>query len=257
MSPRLLHLFGPLYIHAYGLFIALGAVTGITLAVKDTKLRQVITEEHLFSFLSWGILAAVVGGRLLFAFEQWNTLETRWYILELWQPGYSILGTIIATTAFSLWYLHRYSTAPLTVLDRLTIYAPLAQSIARVGCFFTGCCYGVATTVPWAVTYTDPDHLAPLFCSLHPTQLYSSALLLCLFIILYKLGKQTVKPGTLTACYLMVSAAERFFVDFLRADRTMIEEFLSSTQLIAIGIVAAGALFFYQTYYAKRTNESF
>jgi prolipoprotein diacylglyceryltransferase len=79
---------------------------------------------------------------------------------------------------------------------------------------------------------------------LYPTQLFSSAILFIIFLILYFIIKpRTTKPGQLTCAYLILMSIERFTVDFWRADREFIgiSSMLSVAQLIAIAI-ALGSL---------------
>ena len=62
-------------------------------------------------------------------------------------------------------------------LDCITPAVALGQAIGRLGCFSAGCCYGTDCSLPWAVTFTNPDaqHLSgtPLGMPLHPVQLYT------------------------------------------------------------------------------------
>lgn len=254
MSPKLLPLYGPIAIHVYGVCIALGVIVGFYLLLQDKKAQQLITESQLFDILCLALIAGIVGGRVLWAFEVWDTLESITTIFTLWHPGYSILGTLCAVIP-SLWFYFFYKKIPvLRFLDRLAVYAPLMQAIARIGCFFTGCCYGVATNVPWAITYTHPDTLAPLQIALHPTQLYSTVLLFILFLFLFFFQNNFQRKGQLAGLYLMGTSCQRFLVDFLRADRTLIHTTLSLHQGIACGIFIIGLLLFYKATYAQRSK---
>ncbi len=91
-------------------------------------------------------------------------------------------------------------------LDIVAIYAPLLQSIARIGCLFAGCCHGIATTVPWAISYNDPTSFAPLGIPLHPTQIYSSLLLFGIFLILRFVATKPQPAGKILTLYLYLQA---------------------------------------------------
>lgn len=252
MSPKLLHLFGPLYIHAYGLFIALGITAALIILRHDKKLLKIINFDNLLTILSKTIIAGVIGGRLLSVFETINTIDSYTAFLKLWKPGYSILGTLIAAF-FTLYFsLKKQNIFPFLVLDRLALYIPLAQAFGRIGCFFTGCCYGITTSVPWAILYTHPDTLAPLHVLLHPTQLYSAAFYIILFITLHFAQSAFRITGQLSGLYMMGASFERFTVDFLRADRTLIGGGFSWLQCVAVGIFCIGYTIFYIAGYAKR-----
>ncbi|MBU1008004.1 prolipoprotein diacylglyceryl transferase [Candidatus Dependentiae bacterium] len=99
------------------------------------------------------------------------------------------------------------------------MYVPLLQSVARVGCFLAGCCYGAPTKQWWGVTFSSLHSLAPLHVPLHPTQLYSSLASLSIFFILYFVSKRIYRiPGTLVLLYLILESCSRFTVDLWRGD---------------------------------------
>ena len=132
---------------------------------------------------------------------------------------------------------------------------PLCSHRARlrqVGCFFAGCCYGKACSLPWAVTFKDPRGLAPLGISLHPTQLYSSVSLFLIFAFLIFLRRTKRFHGELFWSYILVYSIVRFFMEFLRGDPrgSMLGGLFSTTQ--AIGIPLAGISVFMLLYLRKR-----
>ncbi len=242
MISKLFHLFGPLYVNSYGLAIGIALII-FTLCLKyDEKRAELISYDLFLHLLSWGILVGIVGGRLLYAVSEWHMFNHSVEIFALWQGGFSILGTIIALSFVMPWMIRRYRIPTLALLDRCALYAPLVQAISRIGCFFAGCCYGAPSTVYWAITYADVDSIAPLYCSLHPTQLYSSFLFFLIFIFLFCFIQYRVyKPGNILFWYLFLQSIERFFVDFFRGDRiysTMMTIF-SLYQWIALTIAAA------------------
>ena len=234
MNPQLLHLYGPLSIHIYGLLIATGIVAALFLGLKDRQLLNEYSKSDILNIISSTVFAAFLGARILWAAEIWSTIPSFWNIFYFWQPGYSILGAIIGGFLFLTNHLKKKL---FFFLDRIIIYAPIAQVFGRIGCFFTGCCYGLQTTMPWAVIYTHKNNLAPLCIPFHPTQIYSAVLLFCLFLLLYSQKNKSLKSGSLAFIYLLGSSLERFFVDFLRADRTLIIGNFSLMQCIALMLI--------------------
>ncbi|MCF7900152.1 prolipoprotein diacylglyceryl transferase [Candidatus Babeliales bacterium] len=234
LNPQLLHLYGVFSIHIYGLLITIGIVMGLFFALKDRELSKLYNPTALIDITSLTIFFALLGARILWAAELWDSLPSFQYLFYFWEPGYSILGAIIGGLLFLSFYLKNNT---LIFLDRAAIYIPLMQVFGRMGCFFTGCCYGIQTDVSWAVIYTHPNHLAPLYCSVHPTQLYSATLLLFLFLFLYFYKDFFKKKGQLISLFLLGSSIERFLVDFLRADRTLIVSNFSYMQCIALLLI--------------------
>ena len=249
----LLHIWGPLSIQAYGSMIFLGIVVFLYFLHKDPVIKPIISTTTLFDIVALGIVTGIIGGRILYILEYWNTFTSFGQIFAIWDGGFSILGTLIALLIVIPRYLKKRGIPMYPFLDRVGVYAPLTQAISRLGCFIAGCCYGIATTSCLAVTYTDPTSLAPLNAPLHPTQLYSALLLFFIFLLLYYIGqKKLKKPGQLFSAYLMLVSSQRFFVDSLRADRSLIQNILSLSQVCALAIFLVGlVLFLRRMYYPK------
>jgi phosphatidylglycerol:prolipoprotein diacylglycerol transferase len=245
-SPELIHIYGPFGIHSYGLFIVLGIVISIMVARYNKRFAQLRLENVYIDIIMVSVLAGCIGGRLLEVISE-PLLYPNWYDwFAIWQGGFSILGSIIGIIAIVPFYLKKINVPIIPLFDLVAIYAPLCQSIARLGCFTAGCCYGVATQSMCAVIYTNPNTLAAYGIAIHPTQLYSSAMLLCIFLFMYFVAQRICKKGgELFSTYLMLAALERFFVDFWRADRIMIGNVLSFHQLVALCIIIAIFIFNY------------
>lgn len=260
MQRELIHIYGPFSIYSYGLAIAIGLALIVWLMQRHPKFSRLNLHHHFTSIVSVGIISGLVGGRLLYTLSESDGATTLLDFLAYWQGGFSVLGCILGVTVtLPLWL--RYCKIPvLPFLDLLAIYAPLLQGISRIGCFCAGCCYGLPTSLPWAVIYADQNSSAPLGVYIHPTQLYSAGILLCIFVLFYFiLQYRLVKPGQLFSLYLVCASLERFVVDFWRADRTFFDNpsfaIFSINQWIALGIIAgADIAFIYFTYFTRRVD---
>ena len=187
MYPTIFHIYGPFAINCYGFFIALGIVIALFFARKDPGVSKIITEDQAITLLMGSIIVGIIGARLLYFMIE-PVAITSWYdLIAFWEGGGSELGSIIAISIFCCIYLWNNEIKILPLLDLAGIYAPLMQGCARIGCFCAGCCYGIRMTLPWAITYTHPESMAPLCVPLHPVQLYTSAL----FYILFMFKKNT------------------------------------------------------------------
>jgi phosphatidylglycerol---prolipoprotein diacylglyceryl transferase len=246
MKRELIHIYGPLAINSFGLFIIIGLVISSVLLLSDPKRSKLISIDDYFNALSLAIVTALIGGRSLFVITHWKTIEHWWNIFEFWVGGFSLLGTVVALLSIMPLYLKKRKINIIGLLDLVAIYAPLVQSISRIGCFFAGCCFGLPTSLPFGVINSECG--IPEFANktLHPTQLYSAFALLGIFLLHYfVLQYYFKKPGQLFISYLFLMSIERFTVDFWRANRELITisrlEFLSIPQVIAL-IIATAAL---------------
>ncbi len=224
--------------------IALGVLLVTTLLKRNKQMRLLMSSEQLTNMIVISIMGGIIGGRLLTALSYPEEFNSIIEVFQLYKGGFSILGCLLGIIIVTGTYLYRNNISPLKTLDIIALYAPILQSISRIGCFLAGCCYGTPSNVPWAINYTNPACYAPLHIWLHPTQLYSSILLLGIFGILYLLSKRHLPPGMLLSVYLALAALQRFALGFLRADRAATGIFnLSYDQIIALAIIV-GALGF-------------
>ncbi len=246
MHRELVHLYGPLAINSFGLFIIIGLVIFSALLLADSKRPALISTDQYFNALSLAIVTGLIGGRLLFVTTHWNTIDQWWKIFAFWHGGFSLLGAVVALVVVMPIYFKKRNIQIVGLLDLVALYAPLLQSISRLGCFFAGCCFGAPTTLPFGVINNECGIQELNNIPLHPTQLYSALALLIIFLLQYfALQYYFKKPGQLFFSYLFLMSMERFIVDFWRADREFLTisgfEFLSIPQAVAI-IIAMGAI---------------
>lgn len=248
MLPYLFHIYGPFYANCYGIAIACGIVVLTQLVSRDPRRALLISEKNFQNLILIGTIVGVIGARLLWIA---SNLPMSWYeAIEIWEGGFAVQGTMIAILICMPFYLRSIKVAALPLLDLVSVYVPLMHAISRLGCFLAGCCHGLPTNLPWGVIYTHPDVQIPdhfKFIAIHPTQLYSVAMLFGIFLLMrYYFQPRLLKTGELTACYLILAGIERIIVDFWRADREFFAitntQFLSVHQWIGVGIIICGTL---------------
>ncbi len=241
MWHTVLNIYGPLSIHGYGLMIALGLLVFLYLLQRDPRFIQLKLEDRLSGLLIIGILAALFGGRILFFITNPEFYGQFIDLFTFFKGGFSILGSVLAVFITLSAYLYYLKIPIVPFFDLIALYTPLLQSIARIGCFFAGCCYGLPTSAPWAIIYTDQESIAPLYVCLHPTQLYSAIGLLLIFVLLYfVLQYRFTKPGQLGCLYLLLIGLERFIVEYWRGDEVT-DALFSLNQYVAAALII-GAL---------------
>jgi phosphatidylglycerol---prolipoprotein diacylglyceryl transferase len=255
MIPKILHLYGPLYINSYGFFIALSILLFLWVGKRDAQRKHLISDDQFLSLIILGIASGVFGGRVLYLISNWYYIDHAYEMIAIWNGGFSILGSIICILLVLSFYLYQQKLNVIAILDFAAIYAPMMQSISRVGCFFAGCCYGKPTVSLFGVIYTHPLSVAPQNIALHPAQLYSSFILFSIFLFLYHSAHTALlKPGQLTFLYLILASMERFALDFIRGDKEQLaNSFFSLNQWIALLIfLPAMSCFFIRSYYTKK-----
>ena len=154
--------------------------------------------------------------------------------LKFWQGGLAFYGGFLFAAPVGIWYAKRKNLGGWRVADLTAPMIAFGQSIGRLGCFFNGCCYGKHTDGPFAVSFPDHPHV-------HPTQLYESAGTLAIFCFLYFVVRPRKRAhGQVFAALLVLYGILRFALEFLRDDERGLLAGLSTSQWIALPLVALG-----------------
>jgi phosphatidylglycerol:prolipoprotein diacylglycerol transferase len=245
--PITIPLFGPFAIHSFGLSIVVGLALFCWCIFTNKEAKALISPTQLSDAIFVGIVAAVVGGRVLAVLGD-PALQTGsiadW--LSIWDGGLSSLGSVLGVLVGWSAYLYYMRIPIIAFFDIIATYAPIIHIFVRIGCFLAGCCFGCPTQLPWGIVYRHEASLAPLHIMLHPTQLYSViALCTILAFLLYVRSKKPC-PGILLGLYLVTTNTERFVVDFFRGDREFVVgdylSMLSMHQWIALTLILGGMI---------------
>lgn len=243
IKPLIIPLWGSFAIHGYGIMILCGLILFSALVYRHLKKIIPVSFDFVISLVLQGIVAGVIGGRILYLLTSWKELESWWDLFAVWKGGLSIMGVIVAAALYMLYALKKNNIPWFPTLDIATLYAPLAHMFGRLGCLWAGCCFGCAHEGILSIMYSGSTAGAPVCTPLIPAQLISALSFLLLFVILLLVSKLTQKPGVIFSLYIMGSGVERFFVDFVRNDRVFgMLSWFSVDQWIALGLVVVGIL---------------
>lgn len=217
MHPILIE-FGSFSLRVYGLMAALGLMGGIWLASREA-VRTGEDKERIMDIAFYMVLAAIIGARLMYVILEWDYFAARPLdALKIWQGGLVFYGGFLGAVIAGTFYVRRHKMPFWKTADCFAIGIPFGHALGRIGCFAAGCCYGLATDLPWAVKFTDPNSLAPLHVDLHPTQLYSAAANFAIFGIIFMMRKKKVFEGQLALTYIALYAITRSIMEFFRGD---------------------------------------
>ncbi len=244
MHPVLIRL-GPLVVHTYGFFIALGFMAALGLILREAR-RVGMDRERIMDLTFYMLLAGIVASRV--AYILLNLREFASDPLEafkLWHGGLVFYGGFLGAAAVYFLFL-RHNRMPLwKTADLLAPAVPLAHAFGRLGCFSAGCCYGGACDLPWAVTFTAPGTLAPMGVPLHPTQLYEALGLLALFFVIFHVVRPRKRfDGQVFFTYTLLYAVLRFILEFFRGDYrgAYVAGIISPSQTVALGLLAVSVV---------------
>ncbi len=249
MHPRLLTT--PFFtVHTFGLLLAAAYLTALWWLLRGAR-RAGVDVEAVTSLGTWAIVGAIVGAKLLLIVRSigdysWSIADLRSIVTS---AGDFYGGFIGGVTASAIYFWRQSNLRFWVVADLAAPAIALGQAIGRIGCLMAGDDYGRPTSLPWAITFTDPDAAAvggaPLGVPLHPVQLYESLVCLALFAVLVRLARRKHTDGDIIIAYTWLYATARFVLEFFRgdADRGFVfGGLLSTSQFIAICMAAIALL---------------
>jgi len=235
--------FGGFTIYSYGVLLAAAYLLGLQFALIRARSRG-LDRERVMDLGIWIIISALVGAKLLLLVVDYRPfLANPRSIVDLLRSGGVFYGGLIAAVTVALVYIRRHRMPMWTTTD---VFAPgiaLGHVVGRLGCLLAGCCFGRPTSVPWAISFHDPNAFAtsgtPLGVSLHPTQLYEAgaeALILVFLLALERRGRPF--PGRTFWSYMLLYGISRFIIEFYRGDpRGTVFDALSTSQFVSVILV--------------------
>lgn len=262
MNPTLLSI-GPFDFHAYTVFTAIAFLTGVLLAVRENyKLERPFNVTPAGGV--WIFFAALLGAKVYWYFQyglDWVDNEGnpyQWYrVFFLWEGGQVFFGGLIGGVLGGIAYI-KWKRVPLLAMGDIGMpFLPLGHCIARFGCFFNGCCWGYPTDGPTGVSFPrnslawrqhveqglierSADHSLPV----HPTQLYESFGLFCIFLIMRYAYKHKKYDGSVMFLYPLLYGILRFTDESFRGESVRSVFGMTVSQSVALGLFLSAATFY-------------
>jgi phosphatidylglycerol:prolipoprotein diacylglycerol transferase len=240
---------GPFRVHVYGVMLALSFLAGTWWALRSSRARG-IPEDRVFSLVGWILVSSILGARLHYMIGHPSSFQSPLDFLRIWEGGLTLYGGLVAAIVVSFLYLKRARLPFLPVADTVAPALALGEGLTRIGCFLNGCCFGRECAAGWSVHYPEHSYavqtLGPV--GVYPSQLFLSAGMLLLFLLLWRLDRSLRRPGWLFAVYLIGQGLLRYVVDFTRYYEPVDQVagagawLETKSQVVALGLAAAGVV---------------
>lgn len=233
------------YISLYNIMIMIGIIFCLLYVISICKKKK-INDNEIIKVLLIGFIGVFIGGHLLYALTRMDLIILfiskidRVDSFKLFTDcmfeifgGSVFYGGLIGGLIVSYIYIKRNKLDTNIISDLCAPIIPLFHTFGRVGCFLTGCCYGVESKIG----FTYKHALIELANGINrfPIQLveaYYNLLLFVLLTVFYKNGKF---KGRLIYIYLILYPIGRFIFEFFRGDSYRGFIFgLSTSQVISI-----------------------
>lgn len=164
--------------------------------------------------------------------------------------GAVFYGGMLGGIVFGYIYIKNKKLDRKIYFDLGTLVIPLFSIFGRIGCFLSGCCYGVESDIGFRYEHAiieSANHV-----NRFPIQLVESGFNAFLFFLLYYFYKKSKFKGKLIYIYLTFYAIARFIFEFFRGDHYRGFLFgLSTSQIVSLLIV----LFLLIKYITKKIKK--
>jgi phosphatidylglycerol---prolipoprotein diacylglyceryl transferase len=142
-------------VYGYGLMLFFAFIGCIWLARRLCK-REDINDAMIPDLAIWLFVSGIIGGRVVFVATKWEEFQQRpfWEMVKLWDGGLVLYGALFGGAAgyyaFYYRYLKKEGVSNWKMHDVVAPCIVLGIAFGRIGCLFTGCCYGnvACTTCP-------------------------------------------------------------------------------------------------------------
>lgn len=249
---------GHLLVTAYGFFLFLAFVAAYFVMMARAHLIGV-HERQIIDITIIALTAGMIGSRLFEIIDHWQAFAYEHGQAIPWARRIARMadidgggmvwygGALLGATAVVVYaWRQRLRLLPLADVVLPALLAGLA--IGRLGCFFNGCCFGLPTNLPWAVSaFPGP-------CPRHPTQLYEVLVCAGLWGICWFGWRRRRWDGQMTLGICVGYGCWRYINEILREDKVMTLCWglfpASTAQVISVHLVLgalcmAGAVWWY------------
>ncbi len=247
MFPELIS-FGSFTIYTYGLLVATGFLLGITWTTWLGK-KEGLDTGKIHDTAFWIVVSAIVGSRVVYGIVNIDYyIDNPLDFFKIWSGGLVFYGGLIGAFIAAIVCTRMYKLDFWQFADVAAPGAALGHAIGRLGCLFAGCCYGVESSAPWAVTFTNVKSMAPIGVPLHPTQLYDSLNEFTIFAILAAIRPWRKFKGQIFWTWVGLYAIGRSIVEMYRGDPrgALFDGMISTSQLIAAVAVTFAIGFYFK-----------
>lgn len=207
LRPVLFHL-GSLAVPSYEVFVMLAIVAGAVVYWKQASKRPNLGDRSAYLMMA-ALIGGAIGAKAPVLVTHFREIAASGSAAA-WLSGRTIVGGLIGGT-MAVVVTRRLIGMRERSGDLFAAGLALSLAIGRIGCLLRGCCYGIATSMPWGIDLGDGIRR-------HPTQAYESVFAAGLFLWLMRAGRHQHVPGALFRTFMLAYFVFRFGIEFLRVE---------------------------------------
>lgn len=251
MFPELFSI-GPFHLRTFGVLLAAAFLVGTWISLGEAR-RRGIDETKLVNMVLVILVASIVGARGFYVLTHpAEHAGDPLAFFRLWEGGLTLIGGFVGGTIAGFVYMARARLPFGATADTVTPAVALGVAIARLGCFFNGCCFGLPGHEAWCVRFPSgaPADLVFPGQAVHPSQLYNAFTFFALFLLMLWLRPRLKGDGQLWWLFVILFALVRIPIDATRYYESSAYVLrwsgggLTDSEAIGIGLIVVGVIFF-------------
>lgn len=203
---------GSLTVTSFGLFLSLAFFAAVFVVWRLGKTYD-LNENKILDLIILTFLGGLIGARVYFVFFNWGLFgDLSKTILINRYPGLSFWGGLVGGILVLKFFTARFKINFWQVADFAAVGYLIGIVFGDIGCFLSGCSYGVVSSLPIATPVVG------LLGKRFPIALLESVILLIIFFYLWGLAVKFHFAGKIAAYFLVLLGLVKFFSEFGRGD---------------------------------------
>jgi phosphatidylglycerol:prolipoprotein diacylglycerol transferase len=228
---------GPLDLQTFGICFALAFLaSGLIISRRLHELGKPV--EWAYEMVFAALVGGLVGARVNYLIQNWDEVSDDLLGNIFSGSGLVFFGGLVGGALGVLLWARWRRWLGWQMADAAAVPLAIGYAVGRVGCQLSGDGdYGIESDLPWAMAY--PEGTVPTTEEVHPTPVYETVTIGIGALILWHL-RDRFAPGVLFGLYLILTGGERFLVEFIRRNDSVVAG-LTEPQLISLVVLALGA----------------
>lgn len=233
---------GPVTLPVYGLCMAAGLLIAALIAFLRAP-RFDINKYDLIVVAAVAVGLGLIGAKVTYLVASYGLDRVladiragEWTFMS--SGGQVYLGGLIGGVIGGLATVRILKASVADYCDVVVPAIPLGHAFGRIGCHFAGCCYGMPYEGPLCVSYPYIG-----VENVFPVQLVEAAAGIVMFAVLMVFARRKRSRYATLRLYMLMYAAVRFCLEFLRGDAIRgIAAGLSTSQWISVAMFAVAII---------------
>ena len=225
-------------IYSWGVLLVVALLAATIVAILRGK-KFGISTDMIIDLVLYCSIGAIVSARLTFVALNFSLYSSELIkIIYLKDGGLSFIGGLIGGILVGILYCKIKKVKFFAIADFAAPSIAVGYIFGRLGCLLNGCCYGMVTSVPWAMHVSADMYLR------HPTQIYAmlTGVIICIATILFDKKKKAY--GQTFFLFIMMYTVGRFIIEFFRMESVVLFNPFTMTQVVCfLAFVASFMLY--------------